>query len=91
VIWGEVSDLDDFYGAMDLFLFSSTMETNPLVIKEALSWQMPVLMRNLPVYCGEYNNNPLVQFIDENINDTANKILQVFQPMLGSILRAYNG
>jgi autotransporter strand-loop-strand O-heptosyltransferase len=91
VIWGEVSDLDDFYGAMDLFLFSSTMETNPLVIKEALSWQMPVLMRNLPVYCGEYNNNPLVQFIGENIHDTANKILQYFQPMLGSILRAYNG
>jgi hypothetical protein len=40
---------------MDLFLFTSRgtntdKETMPLVIREALSYQIPTLIYNLPVY-----------------------------------------
>ena len=67
-IWGERDDTDKFYAAMDAFIFVSTIgEMNPLVIKEALSWQMPVFMRPLPVYMGKYDNNPLVTYLDDDI------------------------
>ena len=74
-LWGEQTDVDKFYAAMDKFLFTSKRELNPLVIKEALSWQMPVFMRNLPSYCGKYNNEPLVTFIDDDIELTC-RLLQ---------------
>lgn len=66
-IWGERGDVDNFYKAMDLFLFTSLghntdRETNPIVLKEALSWQMPIIMYNLPVYCGMYDIAPNVRF-----------------------------
>jgi len=54
-IWGERSDVDNFYSCMDLFLFTSKgsnhdKETNPLSIKEALSWNMPSLIYKLDSY-----------------------------------------
>ena len=47
--WGERSDVDTFYQAADLFLFTSRgsntdKETKPLVIREAISWQVPSLI-----------------------------------------------
>ena len=71
VIWGERSDVDKFYQSMDLFLFTSRgqdndRETNPIVLKEAMSWQMPVMMYNLPVYCGMYDNKRHVYFMEYN-------------------------
>ncbi len=69
-IWGERDDVDKFYAAMDALLFPSQSELAPLVVKEALSWQMSVLMRNLPIYLHEYDDNPLVTFIDADIQRT---------------------
>jgi len=79
-LWGEQSDVDKFYSAMDLFYFASQgtkedRETNPLVLKEALGWQMPVLMYNLDVYCGAYDAEPLVKFIESNIDKTVRLLL----------------
>lgn len=79
VIWDERKDVPDFYAAMDLLLFTSKgtatdMETNPLVIKEALSWHMPILMYNLPTYGGMYSNNPNITFLVDNIQEDANQI-----------------
>ena len=34
-VWGERSDMDSFYSSMDLFLFPSLRELNPLSVKEA--------------------------------------------------------
>ena len=82
VVWGERSDVDDFYSCMDAFYFASKgsagdYETNPIVLKEALSWQIPVLLRNLEVYCGMYDNWP-VTFLDfENIETNKEKLLEV--------------
>ena len=51
-------------------------ETNPLVLKEALGWDMPVLMYDLPVYNGKYNNEINVAFLDNNIETSCNKVLE---------------
>lgn len=66
-LWGERKDVDKFYAAMDLLIFPSNKETNPLVPKEALSWQMPVFMKNLPVYMGMYDDNELVTTMTDNL------------------------
>jgi FkbM family methyltransferase len=82
VVWGERSDVDDFYSSMDAFYFASKgsegdYETNPIVLKEALSWQIPVLLRNLEVYCGMYDSWP-VTFLDfEDVEVNTKKLLEV--------------
>lgn len=53
--WGERKDVDTFYNAMDVFIFTSKggqndKETMPLVLREAIGWKMPILMYNLDVY-----------------------------------------
>ena len=49
-IWGEKADTDLFMKAADLFMFNSTWECNPLVLREAISHGLPILARNLPQY-----------------------------------------
>ena len=49
-IWGERTDVDVFMKAADAFLFNSTWECNPLVLREAIGYGLPVLARNLPQY-----------------------------------------
>jgi len=66
-IWGERTDVDSFYSCMDLFLFPSIRELNPLCVKEALSWGMPVIMNKIKA-CDlykKYENNPSVSFIQD--------------------------
>jgi len=66
-IWGERADVDTFYSCMDLFLFPSIRELNPLCVKEALSWGMPVIMNKIEA-CDiykKYENNPSVKFIQD--------------------------
>ena len=70
VVWDEQNDVDKFYSAFDLFYFSSKLECNPLVVKEALGWKLPVLMYNLESYCGSYDDNTNIKFLNGNINDT---------------------
>lgn len=62
-IWGERDDTDDFYKAADLFVFTSNWELNPIVIKETLSWKLPILMRRLEPYKDTYDQNPLVSYL----------------------------
>ena len=49
-IWGEQTNTDLFMKAADLFMFNSTWECNPLVLREAISYGKPILARNLPQY-----------------------------------------
>jgi len=62
-VWGERSDVDAWYSACDLFLFTSIRELNPLVVKEAMAWGLPVVMHDLPVYCGGYKEGRQVSFL----------------------------
>jgi autotransporter strand-loop-strand O-heptosyltransferase len=55
-VWGERDDVDLFMEACDVFMFNSTFECNPLVLREAIGYQMPIYAHNLPQYCGMYDN-----------------------------------
>lgn len=72
VVWGERNDTHKFYQACDLMAFTSVMETSPLVIREAISWKLPVLIHNLPSYKNMYTKYSSVKYLtksaDENIN-----------------------
>ena len=49
-VWGERDDVDSFMAGADLFLFNSTFECNPLVLREAIGHGLPIIARNLPQY-----------------------------------------
>jgi autotransporter strand-loop-strand O-heptosyltransferase len=49
-VWGERDDIDRFMKAADAFMFNSTWECNPLVLREAIGYGLPILARNLPQY-----------------------------------------
>ena len=63
-VWGERDDVNVFMEACDIFMFNSIFECNPLVIKEAIGYQMPIFAHNLPQYCGMYDNyiSPIEDF-----------------------------
>ena len=66
-VWGERDDVETFYSCMDMFFFPSLRELNPLSVKEALSWGMPVLMNRVES-CDlykKYENNKDVTFIGD--------------------------
>ena len=60
-VWGEREDISDFMLASDIFLFPSKVECNPIVLREAISHELPIFANNLPQYCGIYDNviNPI--------------------------------
>jgi autotransporter strand-loop-strand O-heptosyltransferase len=84
IIHGERDDVDDWYAACDLLLFTSKSELNPLVPREALSWQMPVLMYNLPIYYGCFDDK--VEYLEDNMKSNVDKILSlIYKPKLPNI------
>ena len=85
VVWGERVDTDKFYKAADMFYFSSKLELNPLSIKEALSYGLPSIFRRLHTYLDTYDNNELVTYIDDDIHQTKNLILETLQPKFNEI------
>jgi hypothetical protein len=69
--WNERTDVDAFYQAMDLFLFTSRgsvndKETMPLVIREAISYQIPTLIYNLEVYQNYFDKFNTVNYLEFN-------------------------
>jgi len=82
IVWGEKSNVDDFYKASDLFYFSSILELNPLSIKEALSYKLPSIFRKLETYLDTYDNNAFVTYINDDINNTKQLIFNILQPEL---------
>jgi autotransporter strand-loop-strand O-heptosyltransferase len=70
-VWGERDDVNIFMEACDVFMFNSTFECNPLVLKEAIGYQMPIFAHNLPQYCGMYDDyiNPIESFGTESPKD----------------------
>ncbi len=70
--WNERTDVDSFYEAADLFLFTSRghatdMETMPLVIRESLGWKVPSLIYNLPVYMGYFDKYETIEYLTEDL------------------------
>jgi FkbM family methyltransferase len=79
-VWGERSDVNTFLQASDLFLFPSrgdrfNKELNPIAIKEAIKYELPMMMFNLDVYCGKYNDDKNIRFMTGDINEDNNILL----------------
>ena len=49
-VWGERHDAHRFMMLADIFMFNSTWECNPLVLREAIGHGLPIIARNLPQY-----------------------------------------
>jgi len=87
IVWGERSDVYDCLEASDLFFFASkgtkdNKELNPIAIKEALDYELPMMMYNLDVYCGKYDEYENITYLTGDIEvDTKNllKILNMDQ------------
>jgi len=72
-VWGERSDVDTFYSCMDLFLFTSRgnendKETSPIVIREAISYKLPSLIYNLPVYLNMYDKYSNIKYLSNDLD-----------------------
>jgi FkbM family methyltransferase len=79
--WNERSDVDAFYEAADLFLFTSKgnnhdKETMPLVIREALSWKTPSMIYNLPVYMGYFDKYSTIEYLSDDTQKNAYRIAE---------------
>lgn len=80
VVWSERNDTDVFFSCMDLFLFTSKgqngdKETMPLVLREAIGWNIPILLYNLDVYQNyfdKFNNVNYLQDPDSNLHSIKN-------------------
>ena len=86
-VWGERKDVENFYSCMDLFLFTSRghatdKETAPIVIKEAISYNIPSLLYNLPVYLNRYNMFENIKYLDET---NFNRNVKLIKNKLGMI------
>lgn len=79
VIWGEKDNTDDFIVASDLFLFTSKLELNPLVVKEALMFNAKILMFNLETYCGSYDNEECISFLSGDIDIDVDKMVDLLE------------
>lgn len=84
-IWGERSDVDNFYSCMDMMLFTSRgtgtdKETSPLVIRESIGYNLPALIFNLPVYLGMYDGYETIHYMNFENKD---KNLQLIIDVLG--------
>ena len=74
-VWGERSDISLFMKAADVFMFNSTWECNPLVLREAASYGLKILARNLPQYMDMFT--PFITPIGDDINKTKELLLSL--------------
>ncbi len=70
---GERSDVDEFYKAADVFVFPSLFELNPLSLKEARSFGLPLAIRNLDTYENEYDG--VATYFEDDVEQAAKAIL----------------
>lgn len=76
-VWGERNDADRFMMCCDAFSFPSTFELNPLVVKEALSWKMPVMMRKLHTYGDHYDGKENVYYTDGDLERSEKTLREI--------------
>lgn len=76
-VWGERADIDLFLKSADVFMFNSVWECAPVVLKEAISFGLPILARNLEQYVGMFDG--YITEIDDNINSTSKKLIDLIE------------
>lgn len=85
VIWYERNDVNNFLQACDMFFFASkgdkhNKELNPIAIKEALEYDIPIMMYNLDVYLDKYNYEKNITFLTGNLVEDCNNLLSILNP-----------
>ncbi len=65
-VWGERDDVDSFLKHANVFMFNSIVECNPLALREAIAYNLPIIAHNLPQYYGRYAQ--YIQPIDTDLN-----------------------
>jgi autotransporter strand-loop-strand O-heptosyltransferase len=65
-VWGERNDIGAWMETANIFMFNSTWECNPLVLREAISYGLPIIARNLPQYGDMFTK--YLQPIDTDLN-----------------------
>jgi autotransporter strand-loop-strand O-heptosyltransferase len=104
-IWGERNDIHHFMLAADVFMFNSTWECNPIVLKEAVSYGLPIIAKNLPQYKDMYSgyiaesvdlNSPVLGLLmkynvptDNTSEDFANNHINLYEKAM-SVIPAKN-
>ena len=78
-VWFERNDVDDFMRACDVLMFNSTWECNPLVIREAASYGMKIITRNLPQYMGMFDGYITEINDSDTIDLKTNKLLSLIK------------
>jgi len=68
IIHGEQDNPLDYYEASDLFYFPSLYELNPLSLKEALSFDLKIITKDLHTYEGCYNQKAIYSTDDPQEN-----------------------
>ena len=81
-IWGEKNDVNLFLTAADIFMFNSTWECNPLVLRESISYGLPTLSRNLPQYMDMFTQ--YIHPMDDDINKTKDTLLSINNQVLNN-------
>jgi glycosyltransferase involved in cell wall biosynthesis len=76
VVWGERTDVENFYNCMDLFLYTSKWENRPLSVIEAVNFDLPILMYNLNNYADDFARMDNIDFLTNDINSNINLILE---------------
>lgn len=64
-VWLERNDAHLFIMLADVFMFNSTWECNPIVLREAISFNKPIIAHNLPQYGSMFDK--YIQPIDTDL------------------------
>lgn len=77
-VYGERNDVEVFYQASDLLVHPSILELNPLAIKEATSYDLPIFLNKLKTYYNTYDSYRNIKYLSMNIDKDAQMILDSF-------------
>jgi autotransporter strand-loop-strand O-heptosyltransferase len=77
-IWKERDDVNHFMSCCDVFMFNSTWECNPLVIREAINHKMKIITRNLSQYMGMFDEY-ITPIKSDNISVISNQLLDLIE------------
>lgn len=73
-LWGQQDNTYKFLLSMDLHLFTSKLENNPLVVKEAIECDIPQFIYNLPVYSNKFDKFSNIYYLTNDFNENLTKL-----------------
>lgn len=78
IVHDERNDVELFYQSCDLLIHSSLLELNPLAVKEAISYDMPILLNKLDTYLDNYDKYKNIKYLTMKVDEDSKYILNNF-------------